>query len=312
MRVAQVGEAPPLVGVRRQGRAARRSSETSDASRARRRAAACRIGSPTRESAAVARSSATRAVRVSGRRGRSATGTTGTPSSATNRLGREPSSSGESTAVTTSRRPRAGDRDVEQPALLGEQLGGCGRRRLAVGSQLLGVEQRAAAPQVGPAVLLDVDDHDEVPLQPLAAVSGEHAHGVAAQSALGQGVGGDLLGLELLEEGPSAAALGAVLEARGGLEQRDDRVEVSVGEPTRRAAGPRGPLEPPRPRRAVPQRPEHVVGASRRRATPSRALRSRAAEPRRPVRRSTSSRATSRSGSASTSRTSSALGSGQA
>ena len=248
------------------------SSVTADASRARRTAAACRIGSSAAGSAAVARSSATSAVSVSGRRGRSATGDDGDA-----QLGDE--TAGPRAVVLRGvdrgdhqAAPGPGDRDVEQPALLGEQLGRRRGRGLAVGRQLLGVEQRAAAAEVGPAVLLDVDDDHELPLEALAPVGGEHADGVAAQRALGQGVGGDLLRLELLEEGAGTAPLGAVLEPRGGLEERDDRVEVAVGEPTGRPAGPGRALEPTRPGRAVPQRPEHVVG----RATVDRDLARRA------------------------------------
>ena len=75
----------------------------SPASRRNRTAAACRSGSLVAGSARVRRSSATRPSIDSGRLGRPMIGSMLTPSSSRKREGCSPSSSGEATAVTTSR-----------------------------------------------------------------------------------------------------------------------------------------------------------------------------------------------------------------
>ena len=88
----------------------------------------------------------------------------------------------------------AGAGDVEEPALLHqERPGGHGRDEVgvtgAVDTDPVGAQQRRAAAQVGPALLLDVGDDDEVPLQSLGPVGGEQPDGSAADPSLGQGVG---------------------------------------------------------------------------------------------------------------------------
>ena len=64
----------------------------------------------------------------------------------------------------------------------------------------VGAEQGRAAAQVGPALLLHVGDHDEVPLEPLGPVGREQADRRAPHALLGQGVGGQLLGDDAGEE----------------------------------------------------------------------------------------------------------------
>ena len=76
--------------------------------------------------------------------------------------------------------PSPGAGDVEESSLLHQQ-GPRGHRRDQVGvagvvdTDAVGAEQGGAAAQVGPALLLDVGDDDEVPLQALGPVGGEEA-----------------------------------------------------------------------------------------------------------------------------------------
>ena len=94
--------------------------------------------------------------------------------------------------------PGPGDRDVEQPAFLGQQLGGQQRgvhirAQGAAGhltgmrnfGQLVGAQQRAAPPQVRPDLLLDAGDHHHVPLQALGPVRGQHPDTVIPDRVLG-------------------------------------------------------------------------------------------------------------------------------
>ncbi len=132
---------------------------------------------------------------------------------------------------------RAGAGDVEEAALLLEQLaGGHGRDQLSPADPV-GLEHRGASAQVGPAVLLDVGDHDEIPLQALGPVCGEQPDRRAADPLLGEGVGRDLLGHQAREEVADSGGTGdrggvALLGlTRGDVEQRDHGVEVAMCSP---------------------------------------------------------------------------------
>ena len=183
-----------------------------------------------------------------------------------------------------------GARDVEQPALLHEQRArGHGRDEVGttrgVDPDPVGAEQRGAAAQVGPALLLHVGDHDEVPLEALGAVGGEEPDRRAAHPSLGQRVGGQLLGDEAGEEGADTDVVALVDRARGQLEERHDRVEVAV-RPTGRGAAevdlPAQPLGPGRCR---------TTGATGR--PPRRHARRASARPRAAGRRGRPARSTS-------------------
>ena len=161
---------------------------------------------------------------------------------------------------------RAGAGDVEEAALLHqERPGGDGRDEVgvtgAVDPDPVGAQQRRAAAQVGPALLLDVRHDDEVPLEALGPVGGEQPDGRAADPPLGEGVGGQLLGHEAGEEGADADVVALVDGAGGELEERDDRVEVAVGASGTRSALVDLAAEPLRPRGARPQVPEDVLDA---------------------------------------------------
>ena len=180
-----------------------------------------------------------------------------------------PSSSADRTAVTTQALLGARAGDVEQPALLGEQHRGRRGVDQAAGLEPVGLQQRAAPADVRPHALLHRRHDDQAPLQALGPVRGEQAHGRAAHTLLREGVGRDLLLAQLGEEVGDAAAAGvALLDALGGGEQREHRVEVGIGTAARVAAAQRRRLEPLRPARAAargrarPDRPQHRLGAA--------------------------------------------------
>ncbi len=87
---------------------------------------------------------------------------------------------------------------------------------------------------------------------------------VGADGAHVQGVGGDVLGLDLGEQVEGAAVAGdAFLGAGGGLEQGAQRVQVAVGVAGGRAAAQRGPLQAFAPAAgAVPQLPQPVLAGA--------------------------------------------------
>ncbi len=183
-----------------------------------------------------------------------------TPSSSRNRDGCSPSSSADGHGGDDQALARARARDVEQPALLEEQLAGGDRRDDAVLADPVGLEQRRAAAQVRPALLLDVRDDHQPPLEALRAVRGEQAYGGAAGAPLGERVGGDLLLHQGREERPDADVVALLLGARGDVEQRADGVEVAVRAAGRTAAVVDRPAQPGRPAGARPQRPEQLLG----------------------------------------------------
>ena len=165
--------------------------------------------------------------------------------------------------------PGTGHRDVEQPALLGQQLGPAVGRPLgaagreALDGQLPRPEQGAALPQVRPDALLDARHDDQPPLEALAGVGGQHPHRVAVGGALRQRVGRDLLRRDVLEERQRARAGQPVDVARRGVEQPDDRVEGPVGDSAARPAARAVALQPVGQPGRLPGRPEHVLDRPR-------------------------------------------------
>ena len=152
----------------------------------------------------------------------------------------------------------AGAGDVEQPALLDQQLARRGRRHQPVGADPVGAEDARAAAQVGPAVLLHVGDDDQPPLEALGAVRGQQAYGGAAGAALGQRVRGDLLGDQRGEELADADVVAGLLGPGGRVEQGADRVEVAV----RPAGAPAAELDPLRGAGAASAVPDQSVHSS--------------------------------------------------
>ena len=177
-------------------------------------------------------------------------------------------------------RPRplagAGASDVEQPRSSASRAApswaAAARRRRSVG-----VEQRRASAQVRPALLLDVGDHHEPPLEALGPVGGEQPDRVAAHASLGERVAGDLLGPQRRQE-VAHAGVAALLLARAATSksaQMASRSQVRAGRrgrPGRPAAQPKaasrspttGARAPPRPshlRRAAPAAPQQEAGA---------------------------------------------------
>ena len=68
-------------------------------------------------------------------------------------------------------------------------------------------------------------------------MGGKQAHRRAADTSLGQRIGGDLLGLELGEEiGHPTPSAEAFFDPLGRGEQREHRVEIGVSTSTRVAA----------------------------------------------------------------------------
>ena len=123
----------------------------------------------------------------------------------------------------------------------------------------VGAEQGRTTAQVGPALLLHVGDHDEVPLEPLGPVGREEAHRRPAHALLGERVGGQLLGDDAREERADADVVALVDRAGGQVEERDDRVEVTVGPAGARSARVDLAPQPLGPRGAGPEVPEHVL-----------------------------------------------------
>ena len=215
---------------------------------------------------AVRRSSATSPASDSGApaAGRLAVrpGSTVAPSSSTNRDGCSPSSSGEPTAVTT--------QPLRGPGCRRRRTAGAPRRaartRGAAGSSPSAPIRSAcssdvAAAQVGPAVLLDVGDDDEPPLQALGAVRGEQPDGVAAHAALGEGVGRDLLGAPAWPGSRATLVWPRCSSARAATSNSaHDRVEVAVRQPGGLPPGLDAAAQPAPPVGAVPQQPEHLLG----------------------------------------------------
>ena len=68
------------------------------------------------------------------------------------------------------------------------------------GDQLLRTQQRAAQPQVGPDALLHTGDRDVAPLATGGAGGRHQRHAVAGLRPRGEGVAGDVLALDVLEE----------------------------------------------------------------------------------------------------------------
>ncbi len=93
---------------------------------------------------------------------------------------------------------------------------------------------------------------------------GHQADGVGAHGAPGEGVGRDVLGVDLFQEVQSAPAAGALLRAGGRREQRAYGVQVAVGVASGRAAAPRGAFQAGGPGCAVPQVPQRLLGAAAR------------------------------------------------
>ncbi|CAM5744397.1 hypothetical protein SHIRM173S_06617 [Streptomyces hirsutus] len=101
---------------------------------------------------------------------------------------------------------------------------------------------------------------------------GHQAYGVGAHGATGEGVRGDVLGVDLLQEVQGAAASGAFLRTGGGGEQGAHRVEVPVGVAAGRTAAVGGAFQSRGPRGAVPQVPQRLLrGAAARQAFTCRA-----------------------------------------
>ncbi len=123
-------------------------------------------------------------------------------------------------------------------------------------------EQRAAPAQVGPAAFLHVRDADEVPLQALAGVRGQDRDGLDLGRAPGERVAGDLLRGQVLGERGGAGGGQPVGEAGGRVEQRHDRVKITIGGGPGSATLPAGQLPSPRQAAGVPHGPQHLFGAA--------------------------------------------------
>ena len=176
--------------------------------------------------------------------------------------------------------PGPGHRDGEQPALLVQQRGGLpDRAQLPPGQdvdQLLGAQDAAAQPEIGPDPFLYAGHQDDLPLQPLGGVGGQDAYRRAPVGRLRDGVGGQLLPGQLIHEDLGTRPRQPVGEARRRVEQHHDRVEVPVGGGPPVAA-PGADRRPPFGQPAgLPQGPERVLGGG---AGPRR-LPYRAQEPR--------------------------------
>lgn len=91
---------------------------------------------------------------------------------------------------------------------------------------------------------------------------GHQADGFPAGGAGGEGVSGDVLGLELFEEVEGAAAAGTFLRAGGGVEERADGVEVTVGVAAGGPAAAGAAFEALRPGGAVPEGPQDLLGGA--------------------------------------------------
>ena len=163
---------------------------------------------------------------------------------------------------------RPADRDVEEPELLvtDRRLGRPQRLGRAVApagqdvDQGLRAEQRTAQPGVRPDPDLDPRDDDQAPLAPGRALRRQQGHGVGGRSALDERVARHLLAAQVLEELGRPGLGQPVHEPGGGVEERDDRVQVAIGPRSRRAASqrrtPPGLGQPG----GVPDRPEHGLG----------------------------------------------------
>ena len=140
-----------------------------------------------------------------------------------------------------------------------------GRHEVGVAGRVdadpVGAQEGRAPTEVGPALLLHVGHDDEVPLEALGAVGGQQPDGRAADPALGEGVGGQLLGDEAGEERADTDVVALVDRASGQLEEGDDRIEVSVRAPGTGSAEVDLAAQPLGPRGRRPQVPQDVLDA---------------------------------------------------
>jgi len=95
---------------------------------------------------------------------------------------------------------------------------------------------------------LQADDGNELPLLPGRTRRRAQGHRTARGSAGGQRVLGEVLGIEVLEETEGSRAGHALGVALGCLEEREHRVEVTVGSLASHPARERGSA----PRRLEP------------------------------------------------------------
>ncbi len=134
----------------------------------------------------------------------------------------------------------SGDGDVEQPPLFGKSGRNrlqCTRRARVLGitagredvDELLRSEQRPATAQVGPDAFLHTRDRDDVPLEALRSVRSHQPHTLGARRLRRQGVAGDLLAEQVVEEHVGPGLRQPVGESGGDVEERDDCVEIAVG-----------------------------------------------------------------------------------
>ena len=155
----------------------------------------------------------------------------------------------------------SGHGDVEEAGLVvaDRGLGGAEAHR-PVGQhvdEVLRPEDGAAQAQVGPDPLLHARDDDDAPLATGGGLRRHEGDPAATLTTDEQRVPGHVLSQHVLEEGLGPGRGQPVDEARDGVEEGEDGVEVSVGPLPRRAAGKCRP--PPRlghPCR-LPDLPQH-------------------------------------------------------
>ena len=126
--------------------------------------------------------------------------------------------------------------------------------------EVLGAEDRAAQPQVGPDALLHPGDDDDPPLAARRGLRGQQRDPAAGLAADEQRVAGHVLALDVLEElvGPGRGQ--PVDEGSGSIEEREHGVEVAVGALARRATREGLTTPPLGDASALPDRPEHGLG----------------------------------------------------
>src|SRR4030095_10262745 len=85
---------------------------------------------------------------------------------------------------------------------------------------------------VRPSALLNASHHNQIPLQTLGSMGGQHPNPGPAQLGFTQRVCRDLLGLDLSQETSHATETCQLVGASGDLEQGAEGIQVAIGPTT--------------------------------------------------------------------------------
>ncbi|MCT1506108.1 hypothetical protein M4A02_06215 [Rothia kristinae] len=141
---------------------------------------------------------------------------------------------------------------------MGDARGLLGTEEHGVG-QLRGGQQPAAHGEVGPDAILHAGNDHDGPFASGRGGWGQQAHGRARAADRREGVHGQVLAVQVVQELLDAGPGLLLGEALRGFEQLDHRVQVPVSPLGRRAAAAGGLLPGLRQAAGLPQGPQHVL-----------------------------------------------------